>query len=115
MKQFFKGLFTVVLFVAVASAVVVLFIQAYTIFQWHRPNLGTMPGYMAILTGLGFAFFWVNEFKLFKRVKPFNCIKCLTGWASFLLAFCFNVPLYPCYLFIGLLVGGVFERISLRL
>lgn len=104
------------LFLSFAGAVVALFV-----IQWKRPLItdyiperGTMTGLQAIIFALSFAFMWVEVLKWWKQIKPFNCIKCLTGWAALILAFTFHVEFWPLYLPLGLFIGSMFEGIKMR-
>lgn len=103
------------LFLSFIAAVVVLF--------WHRqyigeylpslPERGTMTGLQVVLFALAIAFTWVEVLK-WGHVKPFNCLKCMTGWAAIILAFTFRVEFWPLYLPLGLFVGAMFEGIKMR-
>jgi hypothetical protein len=42
--------------------------------------------------------------------KPFSCLKCLTGWTTFLIAACIGADYWYFYLPIGLFVGAMYER-----
>jgi len=87
---------------------------------WHRhrigehlPNMPTMTGLQVILFAISLAFVWVEVLK-WGSVKPFNCIKCLTGWFALILAFTFHVEFWPFYLPAGLFIGAMFEAIHMR-
>lgn len=74
-----------------------------------------------IIAGLALAFALVNVlFPLFHKSKvtkrkPFNCVMCISGWASFGLSL-FNGYVYGSVLFlvVGLFAGAMFEAISMR-
>lgn len=72
-----------------------------------------MPGYQVIIFALAFAFMWVHNLK-WGVTKPFNCMKCMTGWSAFALAFIFGTPHWYLYLPLGLLAGGLFSAIQMR-
>jgi hypothetical protein len=78
------------------------------------PERGTMTGLQVIIFALSFAFMWVEVLKWWKRVKPFNCLKCMCGWSALILAFTFHVEFWYMYLFVGLFVGAVFGGIKMR-
>ncbi len=104
-----------VLFLSFVGAVIVLI--------WHRhelgnylpslPERGTMTGLQVIVFALSFAFMWVEVLK-WGSVRPFNCIKCLTGWVAVILAFTFHVEFWYMYMPVGLFVGAVFGGIKMR-
>ncbi len=77
------------------------------------PEFGRMTGWQVVIFALAFAFMWVELLK-WGSVKPFNCIKCLTGWVALVLAFTFHVQFWYMYLPVGLFVGAMFEAIKLR-
>lgn len=79
----------------------------------HLPTLSRMSGLQVVLFGLACAFTWVEVLK-WGVTKPFNCIKCLTGWFAFVLAILFHVEYWYMYLPLGLLVGAVFEGARMR-
>jgi hypothetical protein len=66
-----------------------------------------------IIIALSIAFCWVEFLNPF-RFKPFNCVKCLTGWISL----GFGVALYGwlgiVYLPLGVFIGSMFEGIKMR-
>lgn len=69
---------------------------------------------------LALAFCWVNFLKPIEH-KPFNCIKCMTGWFSFLLyaflhlgADALAALTSVLYLAAGVFIGAIFEAISMR-
>ena len=79
----------------------------------HIPERGTMTGLQVIFFALALAFMWVEVLK-WGIVKPFNCIKCLTGWFALILAFAFHTEFWYMYLPAGLFVGALFEGIHMR-
>lgn len=101
-----------------------LFVGAVVVLIWHRhwigqrlpslPERGTMTGLQVIVFSLAFAFTWVEVLGWWKRIKPFKCLKCMTGWLALILAFTFHVEFWYMYLFVGLFVGAVFEGIKMR-
>lgn len=78
--------------------------------DWHPVPL---PGVWVLFFGLSIAFTWVEVLK-WGSVKPFNCIKCLSGWFCLILAWLFDTPNFYLYLPGGLFVGAVFDRIKMR-
>jgi hypothetical protein len=74
-------------------------------------QLGTMPGYLVVLTALAFSFTWVKVWRFFPMHKPFKCLKCMTGWTALALAFTFNTPFWFVYVFIGLFTGAVVDNL----
>lgn len=73
-----------------------------------------MPGYQVILFALSIAFVWV-EILRWGVTKPFSCLKCMTGWTALILAYCFDTPYWPFYLFAGLFAGAMYSAIQMRL
>lgn len=90
---------------------------------WHRqwisdhlpslPERGTMTGLQVMVFALACAFVWVDILK-WGVTKPFNCLKCMTGWIALMLAFAFHVEFWYMYLFVGLFVGSLFGAIKMR-
>jgi hypothetical protein len=100
--------------------VFLLIIGAIVALVWHRhwigqylPKRGTMTGPEVIVFALALAFVWVEALGLGKH-KPFNCLKCLTGWFALILAFTFHVEFWYMYVFIGVFAGAVFSAIKMR-
>lgn len=89
----------------------------YCAYRYFRlpslPERGTMTGLQVIVFALSFGFTWVEILK-WGVVKPFNCLKCMTGWVALILAFTFHVEFWYMYLFVGLFVGAMFEGIKMR-
>lgn len=100
------------------------FVGAVVVLIWHRqyignylpslPERGTMTGSQVIAFSLSFAFMWVEVLKWWKHIRPFNCLKCMTGWTAVILAFTFHVEFWYMYLPLGLFVGAMFEGIKMR-
>ena len=78
-----------------------------------RASLPQLPGAVVLFFSLSLAFYWV-EIRKKSKVKPFNCLKCMTGWISLIMAFMFHVPFCLLYLFAGLFVGSLFDRAAMR-
>ena len=74
-----------------------------------------MNGLQVIFFSLSLAFFWVYILQWIKFTKPFNCLKCMTGWIALILAFLFHVEYWPLYLFGGLFAGAIVDRVIQRL
>ena len=72
-----------------------------------------MNGLQVILFSLSLAFFWVEILK-WGSVKPFNCLKCMTGWVSFIMAWSFGVEYFLLYLPLGVFIGALFTAIKMR-
>jgi hypothetical protein len=72
-----------------------------------------MPGYLVILFSLSLAFLFAEVLHWGVR-KPFNCVKCLTGWFSLFMAFGFNTPYWYFYLPLGLFAGAMYTAIKYR-
>lgn len=70
------------------------------------------PGTILFLS-ISTAFTWVRIWK-FGTVKPFTCIKCMSGWLSLLFAWLFHAPEPLIYLPMGLFIGAMFEAIQMR-
>jgi hypothetical protein len=86
------------------------------IYLWKHPSLinrPVMPGALVLFFGLSLAFTWVEKLK-WGVTKPFNCVPCMTGWLSLLLAIVFHTEFWYLYLPAGLLVGSVFSTIKMR-
>ena len=66
-----------------------------------------------VFTALAIAFCWVEFINPIKR-KPFNCIKCMTGWIAVGIAFWFYSYKGIVFLPIGVFVGAIFEGIKMR-
>ena len=107
-----KIIFNWLIFLAIIAGICALFHYWHPI-AMHLPVLPTMTGLQVLFFGLAIAFTWVEVLKWGKR-KPFNCLKCMTGWVSLILAFSFHVELWPLYLPAGLFVGAVFSAIQMR-
>jgi hypothetical protein len=100
------------------------FVGAIIVLKWHRqyigqylpslPERGTMTGAQVVVFSLAIAFTWVEVLKWWKNVRPFNCLKCMTGWVSLILAFAFHVQFWWAYMFVGIFVGAVFGAIKMR-
>lgn len=51
----------------------------------------------------------------FGSVKPFNCVKCMTGWYAFMLAcICGHGFHSLIYLPLGVFVGAIYSAIQMR-
>ena len=73
-----------------------------------------MSGFTIVFLGLVAAFNQV-EILHFGSVKPFNCVKCLTGWYSFMFA-CIAHYGWQSLIFlpVGVFIGAMFEAIKMR-
>lgn len=111
-----KIVFNWLVFLSVVMGVLMLVFFRHHI-GVHLPSLpehGTMTGPQVIIFSLAFAFMWVEVLKWWKRIKPFNCLKCMCGWSAVIMAFTFHVQFWPLYLPLGLFAGAMFEGIKLR-
>lgn len=70
-----------------------------------------------IFTGFCLAFVVVEyrpQIVLFQR-KPFNCMPCMTGWATFLVSGFNGEGLYSfLFFFFGVTIGSLFSAIKMR-
>lgn len=105
-----KVLLNWLLFLALIAVCYLVYKYWYLV-PW--PTLPTMTGLQVIVFALSFAFMWVDVLR-WGSVKPFNCLKCMTGWTALLLALFFHVELWYFYLPVGLFVGAMFEGIKMR-
>jgi|SRR5882762_9421321 len=95
-------------------AVIAVFVGLWLLNKYITiPPRGPMPGYQVILFALSLAFLWVEILK-WGVTKPFNCIKCMTGWFSLLLAIVFHTPHWYLYLPLGSFVGAMYSGIKMR-
>ena len=110
-----KALKNWVLFLLIVGCIVAIFWHRHWIGQYlpSLPERGTMTGLQVIIFALSCAFGWVEILK-WGSIKPFNCLKCMTGWFAFILAFAFHVEFWYMYLPVGLFVGAMFEGIRMR-
>jgi hypothetical protein len=72
-----------------------------------------MTTFQILFLSLSLAFTWVEILRL-GVTKPFNCMKCMTGWV----ALAFGIYYFGwhgwIYLFEGLFVGALFSAIQMR-
>jgi hypothetical protein len=100
------------LFIGLLAAVALLFAHRKWIID-KLPTVPQMTGLQVLIFSLACAFAWVDVLR-WGVIKPFNCLKCMTGWISILFAFSHHVQFWPLYLPLGLLVGAMFEGIKMR-
>lgn len=112
MKQAVSTVIQYIIIIAIIAAIVFFFRHDITL-NWFESR--HMNGLQVIFFALSLAFFWVYILKWLSFTKPFNCLKCLTGWVSLLLALLFNVEYAALYLFAGLFAGAIIDRIMMRL
>lgn len=110
MKKILSNIVYIVMLIALFY--LLAFIGVYA--NKHRPIIGTLHPAFVLLAALASAFTFVNYVNPFKRIKPFNCVTCLTGWIALILSYLFNVPFYCLYFPIGIFVGGMFERLTMK-
>lgn len=84
---------------------------AYALITARRPP---MHPALILFFALACAFAWVEVFKVWKHTKPFNCVKCMSGWFALALAWYSHVPYFGLYLMAGLFVGAMYEAIKMR-
>jgi hypothetical protein len=72
-----------------------------------------MTGIQAIIFGFACAFTWVEVLHLGSR-KPFNCVKCLSGWFTLIIAGVWHVEYWPFYLPVGVAVGAIYSALKMR-
>lgn len=84
-------------------------------FGWAyvRITLPAMSGPYVLLFSLSIAFTWVEKLK-WGVTKPFNCLGCMTGWLSLIMAYLFHTEFWYFYLFAGLLTGSLFDVLKSR-
>jgi hypothetical protein len=82
-------------------------------FRLHISVLPVMPGYLVILFAFTIAFMWVEILK-WGVTKPFNCVKCMSGWLALVIAGLFHTPFWYFYLPLGLFVGSMWSAIKMR-
>lgn len=79
-------------------------------------DIATNEG-MVLFLGLAISFIAVEyrpRIKLLNR-KPFNCVKCMTGWCSVGIAFVFGYEWNALwFLPLGVFIGAMFEGIRMR-
>lgn len=112
MKQAISTIIQWLIILAIIAGIVLFFRHDITL-HWFEGHI--MNGLQVIFFSLSLAFFWVYILQWIKFTKPFNCLKCLTGWIALLLAWLFNVEYWPLYLFAGLFAGAIVDRIIMRL
>lgn len=102
-------------FVAIVFAVALVIDQRHWIGHYlpSLPERGAMTGLQVVLFSLALSFMWVEVLK-WGSVKPFNCMKCMTGWTALILAFTFHVEFWYMYLPVGLMAGAVFGGIKMK-
>jgi hypothetical protein len=110
-----KILFNWFLFLLILGGIIAAVSYRHWIGQYlpSIPERGTMTGMQVIIFALSFAFMWVEVMK-WGHVKPFNCLKCMTGWVALILAFTFHVQFWYMCLPVGLFAGAMFGGIKMR-
>jgi hypothetical protein len=72
-----------------------------------------MQPYQIIISALSLAFLWV-EIMHWGVTKPFNCLKCMTGWIALIIG-CSSIGWHGIiYLPVGLFTGALFSAIKMR-
>ena len=73
---------------------------------------------LILLYSLSFAFFIVEVLPKrirIQKVKPFNCLMCMTGWSAFTLAIIDGYKFNAIgVMFAGVFVGAIFDAIKMR-
>lgn len=112
MKQ---GISTVIQYLIIIAIIAVIYFACK---YWHLTGYlhtdKTLNGFQVVFFSLSIAFVWVEVLKIFSFTKPFNCIKCMTGWISLIMALIFHTPLPFFYLFVGLFIGALFDAVKQR-
>lgn len=92
---------------------IAIIIALWYLFRYKPIHItGDMTGFQCVLFSVSFSFLFTELFKL--TFKPLNCLKCMTGWVALILAFIFNVPFWPFYLFVGAFTGAIIELVIMR-
>ena len=112
MKQTVSTIIQYLIIIAIIAGF--YFAGKYFNIGWLPHTDKTLNGFQVVFFSLSFAFVWVEILKLFALIKPFNCIKCMTGWISLIMALIFHTPLPFFYLFVGLFIGAIFDAIKNR-
>lgn len=101
--------------IVVVQWIVIIAIGAALWYGWSLklPTFPTMPGYQVLFFALAIAFAWVEVLK-WGVTKPFNCVKCMTGWVALLLAVILHTPFWYLYLPAGLFVGAIYSAVKMR-
>ena len=75
-----------------------------------------MSSFEIVFYSLCLAFVWVEIFNPFKKLKPFNCIPCMTGWISLILSVIYGFELLKIILLmaVGVFIGALYEQIKMR-
>lgn len=111
-----KAIINWLIFLTIVMVILIL-VSAWNHTKQYLPSLperGAMTGLQVIIFAISFAFMWVEVLKWWKQIKPFNCIKCMTGWTAVILALAFHVEFWYMYLPVGLCAGAIFEGIKMR-
>ena len=111
MRQTVSTIIQYLIIIAIIAGIYFAF--KYFNLQWLHTDK-TLNGFQVVFFSLSFAFVWVEVLKIFPNIKPFNCIKCLVGWCSPLMALVFHTPLPFFYLFVGLFIGAIFDAVKQR-
>lgn len=77
------------------------------------PLRPAMSWHLVVPFGLSLAYLWVDVFR-WGITKPFNCLSCMTGWFSLVIAGLFHVPFWYFYLPAGVFVGGLYSSFRMR-
>lgn len=105
---------TILSFIILLVLIVVAVYVCSGLLTIARPDFMQMqPGFL-LLSAFSMSFVYVEFINPFKRIKPFNCIKCMNGWIALLLAYLFGVSFWACYFFIGVTMGAIFDRIKMK-
>jgi hypothetical protein len=72
-----------------------------------------MQAYQIIILALSLAFYWTEVLR-WGVTKPFNCIKCMTGWFALIIA-CTQFGWFGIlYAPVGVFAGAIFTMIKYR-
>lgn len=72
-----------------------------------------MSGFEIVFCGLVAAFFQIEVIH-FGSVKPFNCVRCMTGWYSLIIGCIAHGWHGIIFLPIGVFVGSIYSAIQMR-
>lgn len=76
------------------------------------PRVALHPA-LIITFALSGAFTWVEVLK-WGVVKPFTCVKCMSGWFAVILAWWSGADYWLLYALVGLFVGAMYSAIKMR-
>lgn len=73
------------------------------------------PGaFWILLFALSLAFVCVYTFTWMPKFKPFNCLKCMTGWITLIISLLYGHPNAILLMAVGIFIGAIFDSIQSR-